>query len=289
MHAEPDDGTPVLLRRVGQESLPELAPDGNPRDLAEAHAGALRATAADHDVRHVRLRAHEARGTEHRLDACLLHAHRAGVAAGLPHRHHQHLEREALLLQSEGIDVDLVLARHAPRRRDLRHSGHRPQGRSHHLIQHAAPRLDVAWSLERERVDLPHGRRIRAEPRRHALRQQALHLRQSFQHACPAFVQVTPFLEDHVQVACAVERHPANGPNARQALQLAREPGRDLQVHVLRALAGPFRPDDHLVVAQVRQGVDRHLPPGPEARETEPEGRGERQQRMADGGSDHAL
>jgi hypothetical protein len=72
-----------------------------------------------------------------------------------------------------------------------------------------------------------------------------------------------------------------------QPLQLAGQAGGDLVVHVLRALARPLGPDDHLVVAQVRDGIDRHLPPRPEPGDGEGRRERERQEGITDEEGEH--
>ncbi len=287
-HAQSDDGPDLFTVGVGEQSLAELSAEPDRRDVAEAQARALPGIAAQHDVLHVGDRADEAHATDHGFEAAPFDAHRARVAAGLAQRHHQQVQRQALRREPRRIDVDLVLARDPARRRDLRDARHRPHRRGDELIEQVAFALEVGWALERERVDLAHRRRVRAEARDDAGRQDALHLREPFEHARARRVEVAALVEDHIDVTRAIQRHPAHGLHARQALQLPPEPARDLLVDVGRALPRPLRPDDDLVVAQVGDGVHRHLPPRPQPREAERQRGTKRQERIADEEGQHA-
>ncbi len=58
-------------------------------------------------------------------------------------------------------------------------------------------------------------------------------------------------------------------------------------VHVLRAFAGPLRPDNHLIVTQVGDRIDGHVAPRPQTRETERKRGGEREEAVANDKGEH--
>jgi hypothetical protein len=109
--------------------------------------------------------------------------------------------------------------------------------------------------------DLAHGGGVGAEAGVDAGREEAGELREAFEDARAAFVEIATFLENDVEVTRAVEGHAADGLHAGEALEFAGEAGRDLLVHVLRALAGPLGPDDDLVVAEVGERIHGDLTP----------------------------
>ena len=282
LHAHPDDGADMLLITVRQQTLPELATEPHVGDVTEAQPCALRAIPSDDDVLHVLGRADEADAADHGLDPGLLDAHRAHIAAGRLHGHHEHLQGDALFLDARGIHINLVFAHDATGGRHLRDSGHGPQRGDDDLVEDVALRLDIPGTLQGEGIDLAHRRGIRAEPGRHAGGEDALKLGEPLEYPRAALVEVAAFLKNDVDVAGPIERHAPHSLHARQALQFPREPRRDLLVHVLGAFARPFRPDDDLVVAQVGNRIDRHMAPGPETGDSQRDGRDERKEGVAD-------
>ena len=154
---------PAPLDAIGEEALAELAAEGDGGDVAEAEAGAEGAVAAEDDVFDVGDGADEAGAADHGFDAGLFDAHGADIAAGGLHGHHEHVEGEALLLEARGLDVDLVFADDAAGGRDFGDAGDGAEGGDDDLVEEVAFRFEVARALEREGVDLAHGRGVGAE------------------------------------------------------------------------------------------------------------------------------
>ena len=285
--AQADDGADVFLIAVGEEALAELAAEGDGGDVAEAEASAEGAVAAEDDVFDVGDGADEAGAADHGFDAGLFDAHGADVAAGGAHGHHEHVEGEALFLEAGGFDVDLVFADDAAGGGDLGDAGDGAEGGDDDLVEEVAFGFEVARALEGEGVDLAHGGGIGAEAGVDAGREEAAQLREAFEDAGAALVEIAALLEDDVEVTRAVEGHAADGLDAGETLEFAGEAGGDLLVHVLRALAGPLGPDDDLVVAEVGERIHGDLTPCPQAGEREGERGGEGQEGVADAEGDH--
>ena len=282
-----DDRAHVLLLGVRQQALAHLSPDRHAGDVPKAQAGARHGIGAHDEVRDLPLRAQEARAAQHGLHAGSLHAHQARVAAGPLQRRQQVLRGEAPRREAPGIEVHLELPHDPARGGDLGHAGDAAQRRGHEVVEHPAALLHIPRPLEREGVDLAHRGRVGSQPRRHARRQQVAELAEPLEDTVAARVKIPLLLEDEVHVARAVEGEAAHRDDPGQALQLPRQPRGHLPLDVLRALAGPLGPDDDLVVAQVRDRVDRDSAPRPEARAGEREGCTERQEGMADDGGEH--
>ncbi len=272
---------------VGEQALAELSAELHLGDVAEADAGGAQAVAADDDVFHVAHGANEAGAADHGLDAALLDAHGADVAAGGAHRGHELVEGDGLFLEAVGVHVDLVFAHDAAGGGDLGDAGHGAEGGHDDLVEHVAFGLDVARALQGEGVNLAHGGGVGPEFGDDAGGQDALDLGEAFEGAGAVFVEIAAVLEDDVNVAGAVEGEPAHGQYAGQALEFAGEARGDLLVDVGGGLAGPLGPDDDLVVGEVGDGVHRHLSPSPETREGEAEGDGEGDEEVADGEGEH--
>ena len=286
-HPQGYDRAHVLLLRVGEQALAHLAPEGHAREVPDPQARPAARVGAHDEVLDLPLRTEEAGAAQHRLHPAALHAHQAGVPSGPLQRDQQVLRRQSPGGEARGIKVHLELAHHAARGRHLGHPRDAAQRRGHEVVEHPPALFHVAGPLQGEGVDLPHRGRVRSQPRRHARRQEVAELTEAFEYAVAAGVEVPFFFEDEVHVARAVKRQAAHGDDPRQALQLARQPRRHLPLDVLWALAGPFGPDDDLIVAQVRDRVDRDSPPRPQAGAGERQSCAERQEGMSDDGGEH--
>ena len=106
------------------------------------------------------------------------------------------------------------------------------------------------------------GPSVGATPGGQALRDQT----HALQNASARKVQVHVVLEDDVDHREAERRLRADDAHAGEALQVHRQRIADLVFHLLRAVTRPVREDDHLVVRQIRNRVDRRgaqRPPAP--------------------------
>jgi hypothetical protein len=113
---------------------------------------------------------------------------------------------------------------------------------------------------------MAHAGGIWPQRRRRSRRQRLRHEIQPLEHPRPPEVQIDVIVENDVDHGKAESRLRSHDPHARQALEVDRQWIGDLVLDFLRAVAGPIREDDHLVVGQVRDGVDRRTgerPPAP--------------------------
>ena len=112
--------------------------------------------------------------------------------------------------------------------------------------------------------------RVRAERRRHARGQAFRDEAHAFEDTRPREVQVHVVLEDHINHREAERRLRPDHPYTGEPLEVRRERVRDLVLDLLRAMPGPVREDDDLVVGEIgyrvdRRGRERPPPPACEA------------------------
>ena len=285
--AHADDRTHMLLIAVRQQSLPELSTKMDLRQVAETDPGPLGPVTPDDNPLHVRDRSDETHPANHGLHSALLDTHRSHIASRLTHGGHQLVQRDSLLFNARGIHIDLILTRHSARRSHLGDSRHTPQRGHHDLVEDVTLRFQVTRSLQGERINLSHRRRIGTEPRHDTGRQDALQLRQSFQHPGAAVVEVAVLRKNHIEITRTVKGHAAHGLYSGKSLELTRQSGCHLGVHVLRALSRPLRPDDDLIVTQIGNGIHRHVTPRPDACDRQRQGRGEGDEGIANDKREH--
>ena len=165
--------------------------------------------------------------------------------------------------------VHLILHRHPADRRDLGDAARRSELRRDVELVQRPEFLRVDWMLrvrfDRVPEDLPESRGVRREVRSDALGEVIARFREPFAHPLPREVEVDVVLEDHgdhreVELA----RRPHH-PHSGKPLELARKRVRNLILDLARAATGPVGEDDHLVLAQVRHGIDRRVEHGVDA------------------------
>ena len=113
---------------------------------------------------------------------------------------------------------------------------------------------------------MTNARGVRPKRRDHAGGQGLRHQTHPLEHACPREVQIDVVLEDRVDHREPECRLRPDDPHTRQALQAHGHRIRDLILDLLRAVPRPVGEDDHLVVGQIRNGVNRrglYRPPAP--------------------------
>ena len=102
----------------------------------------------------------------------------------------------------------------------------------------------------------------RRDAHRHALRDEA----HAFKDASPREVQLHVVVEDDVNHREAERRLRPDHPYTGEPLEVRGERVRHLVLHLLRAMTGPVREDNDLVVGQIGNRVDRRgrqRPPSP--------------------------
>ena len=95
--------------------------------------------------------------------------------------------------------------------------------------------------------------------RHDALRAAVAEIVQPLQHPRAGEVVVDLVLEDDRDQREAEHRVRAHRLHARESLEIHRERIGDLILDLLRTAPGPVGEDDHLVLAQVRDGIDRRV------------------------------
>ena len=108
--------------------------------------------------------------------------------------------------------------------------------------------------------------RVRPERRRHARRQALRDEAHPLEHARSREIEIDVVLEDDVDHREAERRLRSDDSNAGEPLQVRGERIRDLVLDFLRAVPRPVGEDDHLVVGEIRNRVDRRgcqRPPAP--------------------------
>ena len=107
---------------------------------------------------------------------------------------------------------------------------------------------------------------VRSERRRHTGGQALRDETHTFEHASPREVQVYVVLEDDVNHREAERGLRPDHPYTGEPLKVRGERVRHLVLDLLRAMPGPVRKDDHLVVGEIGYRVDRRgrqRPPSP--------------------------
>ena len=175
---------------------------------------------------------------------------------------HHPIQRDAVEPQPVRVDADLILAAEATDRRDLGDAGYGSEVSSQVLILDRAEvgeRLRSALVHEDVLVDPSQARGVGPELRRHTFGKGRRHRRQVLQRPRPRPVDVGVVLEYDLDVGVAEVRDAADRRHPRRAKHGADNRGRHLIFDHVRA-AVPPREDDHLRVAEVRDGVQRQLP-----------------------------
>ncbi len=201
-------------------------------------------------------------------------------------------QRDAVRPQLVGVDVDLILLDEAAG------AGH--LGDSLDGLQLVAdipvlkrPQLTGigAGSFQRIPVNLPQGRGIRPEHRHDARRQLRRGDVHPLQHPRAGPVVIDFVAEDHENHREAEARSRANRLDPRRTLQGDGQRIGDLIFDVLRRPAGPVGKDDHLLLTNVRDGIDRRIGQAVPAHARRDGGEEEHQkmvvQAPADDGADH--
>ena len=205
------------------------------------------------------------------LGVVLLDDAAAGRQVALGHRRVELAQRDAVGPQGFGPHVDLVLQRRAADRGDFGHAGGRVELRGDvELVERPEPRRVhrvCRAGLDGVPEDLAQGGGVGGQSGRHALRQEACcrALVQLFQHPLAGEIEVDVVLEDdrdHREVEFGGR---ADGLDAGQPLQFERQRIGDLVLDLAGAAAHPVGEDDHLVLAQVGDGVHRRVEHGVDA------------------------
>ena len=230
-----------------------------------AHRHRRAVVGAKRDVLNVLQPANQADAAHHLLGVARLHHLRADVVVAALHRGNHILERNVVGAQLHGIEIDLVLLHESADAGDFGHSGHGVELVLDEPVLDGMQRAAVVRALDRVPEDLAHAGCIRPHHRRDARGQKAAGKAEPLQHAGARKVDVHRILEDHVDHREAECRGRANRAHMRQPLQVHGERIGDLVFDFLRTAALPVGEDDHLVLAQVGNGVDGRVQQRPVA------------------------
>ena len=222
----------------------------------------------------------------------LLDGPAADVEVGGGHRVHHLPEGDAILLELEGRDLDLVLADEAADAGHLRHAGDGGELIADIGVLQGAQGAQVLLAgivLEVVLIDPAQAGGIRAQTRHHPRGQQVAQGIEALQDPGAGEIDVDVVLEDDGEEGEAEHGGGAHRSHPGQALEGDGEGVGDLVLHLLGRAPGPVGIDDDLVFRQVRDGVDGHplhghQPPGAEGEEA-----AEHQEAVMQGPADEAI
>ncbi len=190
----------------------------------------------------------------------------ADRGVGLGDGREQLAQRHVVGAEIVGVDVDLVFDGEAAGRSHLGDAGHGVELIPHVPILNGAQATQVLpFAFDGIPENLAQGRGIGGQVGHDAGRQKRAGQCQSLQHPLSGEVEVDVVLEDdvdHREVELARRSH---GFHARQALQVDRERVSDLVFDLLGAAAHPVGEDDHLVLREIGNRIDRRVDDGMDA------------------------
>jgi hypothetical protein len=245
-----------LLTTLDQRRNAERVAHPHRRHLPQVDRHAV--LGADDRVLEIARRLDQPETADHRPGAAGLEDVSADVPVaahdGISHRRKRHPEAA----EAVRIHVDLVLAHHTAHGRHLGHPRHRIELVADEPVLERAQLLKgLPRPLHRVPEDVPDSRGVRAQGG-HDARGQALGQQvEAFEHARARKVEVDPILEDHVDHGEAEGRGGADHPDTGQALEAHGQRIRDLILNFLRRATGPVGEDDHLIVGEIGDRVDR--------------------------------
>ena len=254
--ARDHDAPDRLFRAFDQGTGPEGIADLHLGDLADEDRHAV--LGADDDLLDIAQALDEPQAADDRPGAARLDDIAADVAVAPHHRVDDGGERDAEGAQAVRVDVDLILPDDAP---DARHLGDAWHGveliADEPVLERPQVPERVALPLDRVPEDVADAGGVRAERRHDARRQRLRDQVQPLQHPRAGEVEVDRVLEDDVDHREAKGRGRPHHAHAGQPLEADRERVGDLVLDLLRRAARPVGEDDHLVVRQIGDGVDR--------------------------------
>ena len=268
-----DDHTPDgFFRAFHQRTGPEGIPDLDLGHLADKNGHAvLRANDNVLDVADV---FDEPEATDHGPGAARLHDIAPDIAVTPHDGVHDGRERDTEGAQAVGVHVNLILPHRSP---DAGHFGHARHGVELIADKPVLERAQVAEGISRPfhgvPEDVPHPRGIRAEGRHDPRRQRFIQEIEPFEDPRAREVNIDGVFKEDVNHREAKGRGGPHHAHPRQALEAHGQRVGDLVLHFLRRAAGPVREDNHLVVREVRNGVNRHgaqRPIAPASQQQEP-------------------
>ena len=209
------------------------------------------------------------------LGVSLLHHLAADGGVGPGHGREQLAQGHVVGAEIVGVDVDLVLDGKTADGGHLGHAGDRVELVAHvPVLNGPQPAQVLPFALDRVPENLAQGRGVGSQVGHDARRQERAGQGEPLQHALAGEVEVDVVLEDdvnHREVELAAGSH---GLHARQPLQVHRQRVGDLVLDLLGTAAHPVGEDDHLVLRQVGNRIDRRIDDGVDA----PDHHAERQQ-----------
>jgi len=239
-----------------------------PGDVAHVDGDAVRA-GGEHDVAKIARRAHVAAPAHHVLGAAKLDETAARLAVAAAHRFEHFGDGDVVGPQTIGIHVHLVLPDEAAQRRDLGHARDRFQVIAQVPVLKRAQfrQVVLAGGIDQHVLEDPAdaggvGPQFGAD----ALRQAREHARKILERAGAGPVDVRALVENRVDVGVAEIGEAAHGLDSRRAQERADDRISHLVFDDIRA-AVPAGVNDDLRVAQIRDGVERHVAHGPPARD----------------------
>ncbi len=253
---------PVEVR----EAAAQVGPEHHLADVADADRRAALA-GRDHDRLEVGDRLGVPAAADHVLGAAELDQAAAGLGVAAADGVDDRPDREAVVAEAVGIDVDLVLAPEPADRGHLRHAGDRLQVvlEIPVLVRAQVGERALARGVHQHVLEDPaEARRVGPQLGLRVLRQAREHAGEVLERARAGPVDVGVVVEDDVDERVAEVGEAADGPDVGRA-----EHGGDDRVGDLRldevGAAVPARVDDDLVLAEVGDRVERHVAERPRA------------------------
>ena len=263
--ARDDDAADGFLRPLHERGDAKRVADLHVRHLLDVDRHAV--GGADDDLLDVVDRRDQPDAAHDQPGAVRLEHVAADIEVAVADGRHHRAERQVVGPQAIRIDVDLVLLHVAADRRDFRDARNGVElVADEPVLQRAQFAQRMRRTLDRVPEHVADAGRVRAERRRDARGQALRDEAHALEHASPREVQIHVVLEDDVDHREAERRLRADDAHAGQPLQVRRQRVGDLVLDLLRAVPGPVREDDDLVVGEIRNRVDRRgrqRPPAP--------------------------
>ena len=258
-----DGATDRFLAVDVERPAPEIAADLDGRDVFQVDWRALHRLHR-HEFQ-ILLRSHEPDATQHEFRAVLFDDFSSHVEVGVLNRGHYLHQRHVRRAHLRRGELDLVLLHEAADARDFRDALNAGELVAEvPILERAEFREIIAAVLRFGGIDIEvvlidptEARRVRTELRRDASGHRALQEVQPLQHPGPGEVGIDAILEDDGHQREAEHRGRAHLFHPGLPLQSAAERKGHLVLHLLRAAAHEVGIHQHLVLGQVRDGIDR--------------------------------
>ena len=286
-HDAPHNFAAIFLVDAAAELRPELhGRDGLDKDGRAVHF-------ADHGAFDVAFVAQPADAAHDVFGVVLLDHAATGGHVAASHRRIQVAQRDAERAERLGTDINLVFDRHPADRGHVRDAARRVElRRDVELVDRPQPlRIDRPRRIGLDGVpeDLSEGGRVGSQIRHDARRQIRPRLAEFLGHALPGEIEVHAIVEDdrdHREVELGRRPHRAH---TGQPAQLVDQRIGQLILDLARTATHPVGEDDHLVLAEIGNRIDRRVVEREDARHGQQRRRDEHQKPVADGRLDNVF